>query len=103
MGEIWAFILSITPEQWITYIGPMGIVVFVFVIVFKRIKAVRGGVQAILRDRLYQLYGYCEQKGYAKVYERENFDNMYKHYHNLGQNGVMDSYKKKFEALPTHD
>lgn len=59
------------------------------------------GVQAMLRDRIYQLYRYCNEKGYASLAERENFENMYQQYHNLGANGVMDDYHKKFFELPT--
>lgn len=61
------------------------------------------GVQALLRDRLYELYGKCIRKRYATIEERNNFINMYKHYHNLGQNGVMDNIKEKFLSLPTKE
>lgn len=62
--------------------------------------ALKLGVQAMLRDRLYQLYRYCKKQGYAAEYERENFNNMYKQYHALGENGVMDDVHDKFLALP---
>ena len=37
----------------------------------------------------------------APIYARENFENMYQRYHNLGANGVMDDYYKKFMEIPT--
>lgn len=66
------------------------------------IKALKSGVQALLRDRLYQLYNHCNSKGFADDAERSNFANMYNQYHNLGANGVMDDYKEKVLDLPLH-
>lgn len=63
-------------------------------------KEMKEGMQALLRDRLYELNGKCLRKRYATVSEKENFDNMYNRYHNLGQNGVMDATYKKFMTLP---
>lgn len=65
-------------------------------------KALKLGMQALLRDRLLQSYQYYEQKGYVGIEDRENFENMYVNYHSLGQNGVMDDIHDKFLALPTH-
>lgn len=68
---------------------------------FKRMEALERGVQAILRDRLYQSYNHFVDKGYAPLYARENFENMYQQYHNLGKNGVMDDIRHKFLELPS--
>ena len=67
---------------------------------FKRMEALERGVQAILRDRLYQSYHHFTEKGYAPMYARENFENMYQQYHTLGKNGVMDDVHEKFFELP---
>lgn len=64
-------------------------------------KATKLGIQALLRDRLYWTYNHYNSKGYAPIYARENFTNMYNQYHSLGANGVMDDIKEKFESLPT--
>ena len=68
---------------------------------FRRMEALERGVQAILRDRLYQAYNHFNEKGHAPLYARENFENMYQQYHNLGKNGVMDDIRKKFLELPS--
>lgn len=68
---------------------------------FKRMEALERGVQAILRDRLYQSYHHFHEKGYAPLYARDNFENMYQQYHALGKNGVMDDYREKFFELPS--
>lgn len=67
----------------------------------KRTEALEYGVQALLRDRLYQMYFHYMEKGSAPLYARENFQNMYEKYHALGANGVMDDYYKKFMEIPT--
>ena len=66
----------------------------------KKTESVQLGIQALLRDRLYHTYMKYTEKGYAPIYARENFENMYKQYHTLGANGVMDDVYKKFMALP---
>ena len=66
----------------------------------ERTPAVCLGVQALLRDRLLKSYDDYSAKGYAPTYARENFENMWNQYHNLGANGVMDDYHKKFMDLP---
>jgi hypothetical protein len=66
----------------------------------KMTVAVQVGVQALLRDRLYQLYRFCAQKGSATTYQRENFENMWNQYEQLGKNGVMKDVHDKFMALP---
>ena len=41
------------------------------------------------------------EQAYAPIYVKENFENMWKQYHNLGVNGVMDGIHEAFMALPT--
>lgn len=74
----------------------------------KRIKAIEQkneavclGVQALLRDRLIHEYNKYIRLGYAPIYAKENFENMWKQYHNLGLNGVMDEVHADFMELPT--
>lgn len=65
-----------------------------------RTEALQLGVQALLRDRLIAEYNKYSEKGYAPIYAKENFENMWKQYHNLGVNGVMDEIHEKFIDLP---
>ena len=64
-------------------------------------EAVCLGVQALLRDRLIENYNHYSDKGYAPIYAKENFENMWKQYHALGVNGVMDDVHVKFMELPS--
>lgn len=63
-------------------------------------KAVKKGVQALLRDRLIQGYKYYRAQGWADEDDRNNLENVYVQYHALGANGVMDDLRKKFLELP---
>lgn len=66
----------------------------------KKTEAVCLGVQALLRNQLIQSYNDHLDKGYAPIYAKENFENMWKQYHNLGVNGVMDEIHERFMELP---
>lgn len=66
-----------------------------------RQKAVELGVQALLRDRMLHSYNKYIDQGYAPIFAKENFENMYKQYHELGGNGVMTQLHVTFMELPT--
>lgn len=63
--------------------------------------AIKAGVQSLLRNEMISAYNKYNDKGYAPIYAKDNFENMYKNYHALGLNGVMDGIKDTFMALPT--
>lgn len=64
-------------------------------------SAVKLGVQALLRSQMINDFNIWSEKEYAPIYARENFENCWKQYHNLGANGVMDDMREKFMDLPT--
>jgi hypothetical protein len=86
--------------QILSLFGVGGIGVSIVVFLYKQIKGIRLGTQALLRAQLISDWNYYSKKGYAPIYARENFDNVYTQYHNLGANGVMDDIRTKFLALP---
>lgn len=65
-------------------------------------KAVKLGVQALLRAQMIGDYNKWSERGYAPIYARQNFENCWEQYHSLGANGVMDDIHKKFLSLPTN-
>lgn len=92
----------------VTLLFGTGVLGTIFQYVRRRIKAnerktdaVCLGVQALLRDRLYQAYNYHRERGHAPIPAKENFENMWTQYHNLGANGVMDGVHEAFMKLPT--
>ena len=89
--------------QWLTLLGvPSLIAALVGVLVsqYKQLKAVKAGVQALLRDRLLQAFKHSEEQGWADYDDRSNVENLYLQYHCLGVNGVMDDMHRRFLELP---
>ena len=68
----------------------------------QRQDAIEKGLQALLRSQMINDYNhYYKDKGFAPIYAKDNFENVWKQYHNLGVNGVMDSIHEEFMTLPT--
>lgn len=65
-----------------------------------QIRAIKRGVQALLRDRLMAGYKFYRAQGFADEDDRSNLENVYQQYHALGANGVMDDLRDKFLNLP---
>jgi hypothetical protein len=68
---------------------------------FSQIKAIKLGLQALLRAQLIDDWNKWSERGYAPIYARENFQNCWMQYHSLGANGVMDDIHERFFELPT--
>lgn len=84
----------------LSFFGAGSIIVSLVVYVINQIKGMRLGVQALLRAQLIDDWNRYSEKGFAPIYARENFENVYQQYHALGANGVMDDIRAKFLALP---
>ncbi len=63
--------------------------------------ALKVGVQALLRAQMIHDYNKWSDEGFAPIYARENFENCWKVYETLGENGVMNDIHEKFKKLPT--
>lgn len=90
-----------TVYQWLCVLGVPAILAAFLKYVLAQIKGVRLGVQALLRAQMISDYNKWEEKGYAPIYARQNFENCWVQYHSLGANGVMDDLHAKFLKLPT--
>lgn len=100
-------------------IGIPSIISFIFQLVFTKVAfkvkknkecinkeledtiLIRKALQVILRDRLRELYTKYTKRSYIDIADKDLFDSMYKIYHKLGQNGVMDGMYNKVMSLPT--
>ena len=93
-------------DQWtilFTALGVPGIVATLVTAVFRTVRALKSGLQALLRAQMIAEYNKWNERGFAPIYARENFENCWRQYHNLGANGVMDDVHQRFMALPTSD
>ena len=90
-----------TIYQWLCIFSVPTLLAALIKILFSQIKAIKHGLQALLRAQLIADYNKWEEKGYAPIYARENFQNCWMQYHALGANGVMDDIHERFLELPT--
>lgn len=64
-------------------------------------KALREGMVALLRDRIYQAHNQYIHLGYFPIDAREVVEDMFKQYKALGGNGIVAHLKEALDALPT--
>ena len=92
--------------QWLSFLGVpsmLSALVWLYRIVIKQNEqytALKMGLQAMLRGQMINDYNHWSEKGYAPIYARENFENLWQQYHSLGANGVMNDIHSKFHNLP---
>lgn len=94
-------------QQWLCLLGVPALIAAIFKYLHSLVKknaldtaAVKAGLQALLRSQMISDYNKWEERGFAPIYARENFENCWKQYHSLGVNGVMDDLHNKFLELP---
>lgn len=63
-------------------------------------ETTRQGIQALLRNALLQDGERFIKAGYADNEHKQNYDNMFNCYHNLGKNGVMNNLHDQVMLLP---
>ena len=67
----------------------------------QKIDKLETGVQALLRDRMLQMYSYYKESGKkVPLRERESFESMYSVYTGNNGNGFMPDVRKEFMELP---
>lgn len=89
--------------QWLCLLGIPSMLAGLFSFVglqIKQNKAIKLGLQAILRDRLLQAYKTYGHQGWASYDDKQNVLNIYTQYEALGPNGIMQRKHDKFLELP---
>ena len=64
------------------------------------IEEFKNGLCALLRNEIVVAHRNYTREGFCTIEDKTNISEMYKAYHNLGFNGVMDDMKVKFLSLP---
>ena len=67
----------------------------------KKNKAIEEGLVALLRNELVRRYREYEQKGEVSILDKENMEEMFKQYENLGGNGTVKKLMEELFKLPT--
>ena len=80
-----------TIYQVLCLIGVPALILAVFKYLWSQIKhntedskALKAGIQALLRAQMISDFNKYSEKGYAPIYARDNFENCWKQYHSLG-------------------
>lgn len=68
----------------------------------KKSEALCEGVQALLRDRIIEVYNHYNDKGYCPIYAKESMRRLYAAYHALGGNDVATELKDKILEMKTN-
>jgi len=68
---------------------------------FRSLRALKKGLQALLRGQMINDYNKWSERGYAPLYARQNFENLWVEYEALGEDGVIEDLRNKFLALST--
>jgi len=68
---------------------------------FKRQKAVEDGVVALLRNAMLQEYRKFKTLGEIPIIDKENFEHMYKQYHELGGNDIGSKMYEEIREMKT--
>lgn len=98
--------------EWYQWVGFLGVPSLVSILLWfyriikeqgRQYNALKLGLQAMLRSQMISEYNRWTDKGYAPIYARENFENLWVQYHSLGANGVMNDIRDKFQKLPTRN
>ena len=92
-----------TVYQWLCILGIpsmiAGLLTFIKLQVAQN-KAIKLGIQALLRDRLLQAFRHYEAQGWAGYDDKRNVENLFKQYEALGENGIMSNLYESFRDLP---
>ncbi len=81
------------------------IIAYLFAVVKMKKKengALKAGVQALLRDRIIEMYYHYTEKGWMPIDVRDSLESCYKSYEALGENGVIDGLVEQLRELPNH-
>lgn len=67
----------------------------------KKDKAIETGVQALLRNEIIRRYREFESKGEISILDKENLEEMFVQYKNLGGNGTVKKMMDELLSLKT--
>ena len=66
----------------------------------KQLKVLAKAQQAQMRSQLLEQYHFYMDSGWISEEHMEDWENQYKAYHSLGENGILDSRREQLLQLP---
>lgn len=90
-------------EAFIKWVVPflLGSMVTLISTLFVKLRALKLGVQCLLRNEIIRNHDKYTEKGYCPIYAKEATTRAYKAYHALGGNDVATELYHDILALPT--
>ncbi|GHU83887.1 hypothetical protein FACS1894196_4500 [Clostridia bacterium] len=90
----------------------MGLIAAGFGVAYKRVVArlmvdkkdyesIKGGVVALLSDRIVQAYRYHMEQGYCSILDKQSMEKVFVSYQRLGGNGTTEKLYESITELPT--
>lgn len=70
---------------------------------YVQFKALKMGMQAMMRDRIVQAYYHYSDRGWITLHGLENAEKLYAEYHRLGGNGTVTKLVEDLRELPVRD
>lgn len=64
-------------------------------------KAIKGGVKALLADRIMEIYHKHTDMGYCPIPAKRNLEYLFNAYKSLGGNGTVTDLYQRLHAMPT--
>lgn len=66
----------------------------------KQLKVLAKAQQAQMRSQLLEQYHFYMEDGWISEEHMEDWENQYRAYHSLGENGILDSRREQLLMLP---
>lgn len=73
----------------------------IIVSLYRKYKALNNGMQALLRSQLYKIYNEAIDNGYCPMHKKEQAEDIYLSYHELGANGIGTQVYNDIMLMPT--
>ena len=66
----------------------------------KTIQYTKDGVKALLKNKIIEKYNYYKNLDLISIFDKQIINELYREYHNLGGNGIIDELMEYINALP---
>ena len=70
---------------------------------YVQFRALKMGMQAMMRDRIVQAYYRYTERGWITLHGLENVEKLYAEYHRLGGNGTVTKLVEDLRELPVKE
>ena len=70
---------------------------------YVQFRALKMGMQAMMRDRIVQAYYHYIERGWITLHGLENVEKLYAEYHKLGGNGTVTKLVEDLRELPVKE